>query len=94
MPGAKNLIVVAACSDPENINDAKNVVENLKPNYPVLLDNNAKISRLYKTAAFPTTFVIDAEQNIAFVREGYNPAIAKQIKDKVTSLLADNGSIK
>ena len=94
IPGSENLVVVAACSDPENISDLKTITKNLGLNYPVLLDEQAKVSQLYKAPFFPTTFIIDQSQNISFVREGYSPSIAKQLRDKVSSLLASDGSTK
>ena len=93
IPGSENL-VAAVCSDPENINDVKAIVQNLSIDYPVLLDENAEISLKYKVASLPTTILVDKAGTIGFAKEGYSPKIAKQLKNKVISLLASDGSTK
>ena len=87
--GAGDIIIAAVCSDPENIDDVKKIIGDLGINYPVLLDKDARVTKQYAVANFPTTVVIDKDQIISLAREGYSPAILKQIKDSAIALVAD-----
>lgn len=86
LPRWRDVTVAAVCTDPENLNDAKNIVQNLKISYPVLLDHDARLFQKFQLPAHPTTLIIDREQRLSFIRVGYDPAIMNQIKSKVISL--------
>ncbi len=88
-PDTGDIVIAAICSDPENIDDVQKIIGDLGINYPVLLDKDARVTKQYAVANFPTTVVIDKNQNISLVREGYSPAILKQIKDSAIALVAD-----
>jgi peroxiredoxin len=92
MPGGENLVVAGICSDPENINDVKQIARNLSIDYPMLLDKGQAVTDRYGISSLPTTVVINQNRVVSFVREGHNSAIANQMKTKVTSLLASNES--
>ncbi len=94
IPRSENLVLAAVCTDAENINDVKEIVKNLGIDYPVLLDRNANVSRLYKASLLPETVVIDQTQYITFIRQGYDTNIAKQLRTKVAALLASDEGIK
>jgi len=83
-----NLTVAAVCTDPEHIDDVKKTAENLGIDYPILLDRGAEVAGSYKVSVYPTTIIIDKAGKISFTREGYDSAIARQIKTRVTDLLA------
>ena len=87
-----DLVVAGICSDPENIDTLKEVTETLKIEYPVLLDKGQTVTGKYKVSAFPTTIIIDQKGIVSFIREGYNPAIASQLKTKISSLLVSDES--
>jgi len=86
MPNGENLVIAGICSDPENINEVKQIAENLNIDYPVLLDKGQVVTGRYRIGPFPTTVIINQKGVVSFVREGYNPAIANQVKTKVSSL--------
>jgi len=95
MSGSENLVVASVCSDPENINDVRQITENLGIDYPVLLDDRGQtVTDRYGVSSFPTTVIIDQEGAVSFVREGYNSAIVDQIKTKVASLLVSDASVE
>ena len=87
IPGGDNLVVAGICSDPENINDVKQLTESLGIDYPVLLDEGQTVTGGYKISSFPTTVIIDQKGVVSFIREGYNSAVANQVKTKVAGLL-------
>ncbi len=90
MPGGENLVVAGVCNDPENINDVKQIARNLNIDYPVLLDKGQVVTDKYRISSFPTTVIIDQKGIVSFIREGYNSAIANQVKTKVSGLFASN----
>jgi len=94
MPGHDNLVIAGICCDPENINNVKRILENLNIDYPVLLDKGQIVTGKYGISAFPTTVIINQKAVVSFIREGYNSAIADQVKTKVTSLFASDESIE
>ena len=87
IPGSENLVVAGICSDPENINDVKQLIESLGIDYPLLLDEGQTVTGGYRISSFPTTVIIDQKGVVSFIREGYNSAIANQVKTKVAGLL-------
>lgn len=87
-----DVVVASICSDPEDINAVKQIVESLKIEYPVLLDKGQTVTGRYMISAFPTTIIIDQKGVVSFTREGYNSAIASQLKTKISSLLVSGES--
>jgi len=93
MPSNENLVIAGICSDPENINDAKQIAKNLKIDYPVLLDKSQIVTLEYMISSFPTTVIINQEGVVSFIREGYNAAIMNQVKSKVVGLFASDEDV-
>jgi len=87
LPDWEEVIVAAVCTDPENLDLVKNIVENLKISYPVLLDPGARLFEKFQLTAYPTTLVFDRQQRLSFVRVGYDAIVMNQVKSKVLSLL-------
>jgi peroxiredoxin len=83
-----NFVIKAICADPENIDKVRDIASRFKVAYSILLDQNSSVTRRYKILAFPTTILIDPSQKIQFLREGYTPLIAKQLKIKIQSILS------
>lgn len=94
MSESGNLVVAGICSDPENINEVKQLAKNLKIDYPVLLDKGQTVTDRYRISSFPTTVIIDQKGVVSFIREGYNSAIANQVKSKVASLFVSGEGVE
>ena len=92
MPGGGNLVIAAVCSDPENINDVKQIAGTLNIDYPILLDKGQTVTDRYGISTHPTTVIVNQKGVVSFVRKGYNDAIAKQVKTKVAGLFVSNES--
>lgn len=86
----EKLTIAALCTNPENLDTVKAIVQNLGLTYPILLDKRAKIFQQYHLRAYPTTIIIDQEGIVNFVRTGYSPVFMKQIETTLESLLSDN----
>ncbi len=90
----RNIVVAGICSDPEDVNEVKRLANSLNIDYPVLLDEGQIVTDRYRVSAFPTTVIIDQKGVVSFVREGYNSAIARQIKTKVAGLFVSDESVE
>lgn len=84
----EDAVIVGVCLDPENMGDLKRKVKETGIDYPMLLDVGGKVGAQYKVSGLPATVVIDQAQVVSMVTAGYSPAIVKQIKSKVSALIA------
>jgi peroxiredoxin len=87
LPGWQGVTVAAVCTDPENLGLVKNIVQNLKISYPVLLDPEARLFEKFQLTAYPTTLIFDRQQRLSLVRVGYDAVVMNQVKSKVLSLV-------
>ncbi len=87
LPDPRDVTVAAVCTDPENLGDVKNIVNNLGISYPVLLDHGARLFNKFQLTAYPTTLIFGPNQRLRLVRVGYDRAIMNQVKLKVMDLL-------
>jgi peroxiredoxin len=87
LPDWQEVTAAAVCTDPENLDLVKNIVQNLKISYPVLLDPEARLFEKFQLTAYPTTLIFDQQQRLSFVRVGYDAIVMNQVKSKVLSLV-------
>ena len=57
--------------------------------FPVLLDNKNKVSKLYNVVAMPTTVVVDRDGNMRFLHKGYKPGDEKEYRNMVKKLIRE-----
>lgn len=94
LPNQKGFVVASVCIDPEKAEAVQQVVEMLHFEYPVLLDEGAKVFSEYKMKWLPTTIIIDQKGAISLFKEGYSPSIIKQLEAKITVLLSSNQGVR
>jgi thiol-disulfide isomerase/thioredoxin len=70
--GPRGLSIVAVSVDgPRNISKVRPYVMRLHVHYPVVIDEDQRLQRLYQANQMPTAFLVDAAGNIAAIRVGY-----------------------
>ena len=70
--GPHGLSIVAVSVDgPRNIAKVRPYVARLHVGYPVVIDDDQRIQRLYQTTQMPTAFLVDRDGNIVTTRIGY-----------------------
>jgi thiol-disulfide isomerase/thioredoxin len=70
--GPRGLSIVAVSVDgPRNISKVRPYIARLRVGYPVVIDDDQRIQRLYQANQMPTSFLVDRAGNIAAVRVGY-----------------------
>ena len=72
--------------------DTKNAVElatKLGLKFPVSLDSDKKVSRLYDLSAMPSTVLIDREGKVRFVHRGYKEGYENTSDQQIRGLLKE-----
>ncbi|HEX6706441.1 MAG TPA: TlpA disulfide reductase family protein [Albitalea sp.] len=76
-----------------NIDDdarlAAEVAAKLGVRFPVLLDTDKKVSRLYDMSAMPATIVIDRDGKVRFIHRGYRDGVEKTYEQQIRDLLKE-----
>jgi peroxiredoxin len=57
--------------------------------FPVLLDRQNAVSKLYDVTAMPSTVLVDREGRVRYVHYGYQPGIENQYQDEIRSLIRE-----
>jgi peroxiredoxin len=76
---------VFAINIDEDPHKAANVAKQLGMRFPVLLDSEKKVSRLYDLSTMPSTVLVDRDGRVRYVhrgyRDGYEETYDKQIRE-------------
>ncbi|MEE8221244.1 MAG: TlpA disulfide reductase family protein, partial [Woeseiaceae bacterium] len=74
-----------------NIDDdsrrAMAMVNELGISFPVLFDEDKKVSKLYEVEAMPLTILLDREGTVRHVHHGYQPGYEQKYLNEIRSLL-------
>lgn len=78
-------LVLMGVNVDDNVKNAADLSAKLGVNFPVLLDTDKKVSRLYDLNSMPSTMVIDRSGRVRYVhrgyQDGYEDMYDKQIRD-------------
>jgi peroxiredoxin len=78
-------LVLLGVNVDDDVGNASAVAAKLGVKFPVLLDTDKKVSRLYDLNSMPSTMVIDRSGKVRFVhrgyQDGYEDLYDKQIRD-------------
>lgn len=73
----------------ENSSDARGFLGNTPVDFPVLLDNTNKVSKMYDVVAMPTTVLVDRDGNMRYLHKGYKPGDEKKYRKMVKKLIRE-----
>jgi len=73
----------------EQLDGARGFLSNVPVDFPILLDNENKVSKQYKVIAMPTTVVVDRDGNMRYLHEGYKPGDEKKYRQMVKKLVRE-----
>ena len=80
-------IIGISCDGPRSISKVAPVVNSLQIEYPILKDIDCEVMNSYQFQAFPTLIILDNEDEIVWVHEGYvtgdDEKIEKAIVDRL-----------
>ena len=57
--------------------------------FPVLLDTDKKVSRIYDMSAMPATLLIDRDGRVRHIHRGYRDGVEKTYEEQVRALLKE-----
>jgi len=76
-----------------NIDDdprlATELASKLGLKFPVLLDGDKKVSRIYDMSAMPATLMIDRDGRVRHIHRGYRDGVEKTYEEQVRALLKE-----
>lgn len=76
-----------------NIDDdpraAADLAAKLGLRFPVLLDTDKKVSRVYDMSAMPATLLIDRDGRVRHIHRGYRDGVERTYEEQVRSLLKE-----
>ena len=73
----------------EDISNAAGVSSKLGLHFPVLLDTEKKVSRLYDLNAMPSTVLIDRDGRVRYIHRGYRPGDENEYQDRIRQLIRE-----
>jgi peroxiredoxin len=91
---AKGLLVVGIAMDgPETVADVPSFVKRFELDFPVVTDEDSRISGLYNPKkSMPYSVLIDRGGRVVAMREGYTPGDEKALAADVARALGDTSS--
>ncbi len=85
--GDRRLVIAGLCTDAQTPEEARRVVEPLDIEFPILLDNGAKVAAAWDAQTAPTTVIIGPDGKEAWRRTGYDVSVGRAIRSQVQRLL-------
>ncbi|MCP4433861.1 MAG: TlpA family protein disulfide reductase [Gammaproteobacteria bacterium] len=73
----------------QNSDSAKDFLAGNGVDFPILLDNQNRVSKLYDVVAMPTTVLVDRDGNMRFLHKGYKPGDEAQYRKMVKKLVRE-----
>jgi peroxiredoxin len=57
--------------------------------FPILLDKDSSVSKLYQVAGMPSTVIVDRKGNLRWVHKGYKPGDENAYLDQIRALVRE-----
>jgi peroxiredoxin len=73
----------------DDIRNATGVSSRLGLHFPVLLDTEKKVSRLYDLSTMPSTVLIDRDGRVRYIHRGYKDGYEQAYEEQVRELLRE-----
>jgi thiol-disulfide isomerase/thioredoxin len=85
---ASGLVMLGVNID-DDVRTASDVAAKLGVKFPVLLDTDKKVSKLYDLNSMPSTLVIDRNGRVRYVHRGYQDGYEDQYDKQIRDLLKE-----
>lgn len=73
----------------DDVRNATGVSTKLGLHFPVLLDTQKKVSRLYDLSTMPSTVLIDRDGRVRYVHRGYKDGYERTYEEQIRELLRE-----
>lgn len=86
----KGLTILAINEDgTRSLSKVEPLVNSLGLTFPVLIDQDRDVMRLYNVSGLPTSVLVDQNKDIVMTLRGYRPGDEAELKKTIESLLKD-----
>ncbi|MFC6439741.1 TlpA disulfide reductase family protein [Bowmanella sp. JS7-9] len=82
-------VTILAVNIDEDSAKARKLLDEIDVSFPVLLDPNSDVSRLYQVAAMPTTIFVDRDGNQRLLHPGYKDGDEQKYRKAIKLLLRE-----
>ncbi|MBX3619026.1 MAG: TlpA family protein disulfide reductase [Rhizobacter sp.] len=82
-------LVMLGVNVDDNVRNAAEVAAKLGVKFPVLLDTDKRVSKLYDLNSMPSTMVIDRSGRVRYVHRGYQDGYEDQYEKQIRDLLKE-----
>ncbi len=82
-------VLAVSIDEPRNRPKINSTVRALGLTFPVLVDGDKEVARLYRVDSVPTTFLISREGRVMAYHRGYHEGDDKRLAQEVAELLGD-----
>jgi peroxiredoxin len=73
----------------EQVANARSFIADRPVDFPILIDSNNTVSRLYEVIAMPTTVVIDRDGQLRFLHRGYQSGDEAEYRKMIKKLIRE-----
>ncbi len=73
----------------EDTGAAKKVLQELPVSFPILFDQENKISERYQVSAMPSTFLLDRDGKLRYLHKGYQPGYEERYQAQIRELIRE-----
>ena len=73
----------------EDSSAADKILKEIPVSFPVLYDNNSKVSESYQVQAMPSTFLIDRDGKLRYLHKGYKPGTEDEYQQQIRELIRE-----
>jgi len=65
------------------------MLEDIPVSFPVMLDTQSTVSKLYNVVAMPTSILVDRDGNMRYLHHGYKPGYEEEYQQQVRELIRE-----
>ena len=76
-----------SCDGPRSVAQVPSVASNLDIDYTILKDIDCEVMNDYQYQAFPTLLILDSDNEVVYVHEGFSKGDEEEIEEAITSRL-------
>lgn len=73
----------------EDSRKARSMLDELSVSFPILFDNENKVSKQYDVIAMPSTVIVDRDGNIRYVHHGYKPGDEEKYQNVLRAVIRE-----
>ena len=73
----------------QNSDNARSLLKDVSVSFPILFDNDNKVSKLYHVKGMPSTVLVDRDGNIRYVHMGYQPGTEAEYQSQIRALIRE-----